>query len=169
MRRIRYVLATSLDGYIAGPKDEFDWIVTDPAFDFRALYAQFDTMLVGRRTFETVPFAFKIPDMQVYVFSRTLRQRDHPEVTIVGKGYKKTVAALRAKRSKKDVWLFGGALLFRSLLDAGLVDTLEVAISPVLLGEGIPLLPPPAKRVKLKLTGHRVYKKGMVLLEYAVK
>jgi dihydrofolate reductase len=78
------------------------------------------------------------------------------------------VAGLRAEKSKKDIWLFGGGGLFRSLLEAGLVDTVEVAVIPVLLGGGIPLLPPPAKQVSLKLTGHKVYKTGIVSLEYAV-
>jgi dihydrofolate reductase len=65
--------------------------------------------------------------------------------------------------------LFGGGLLFRSLLDAGLVDTVEVAIIPILLGGGVPLLPAPAKQAKLKLNGHKVYKTGIVSLRYALK
>jgi len=52
MRRVRYSVVMSLDGYIAGPKGEADWITTDPEFDFTALFSQFDTILVGRRTFE---------------------------------------------------------------------------------------------------------------------
>jgi dihydrofolate reductase len=172
VRRIRYAVATSLDGYIAGPKGEFDWIVRNPEIDFRALFNQFDTALLGRRTYEVTqspgapPWP---PEMSVYVFSRTLRQCDHPEVTIVADKLEETVAALRVMKSRKDIWLFGGGILFRSLLDAGLVDVVEVAISPVLLGGGIPLLMPPAKQAKLKLTGHKVYKTGIVSLEYEVK
>ena len=172
MRRIRYAVATSLDGYIAGPKGEYDWIVRNPDIDFRDLFNQFDTALLGRRTYEVTqspdapPWP---PGMRVYVFSRTLRQCDHSEVTIVADKLEETVAALRAKKSGKDIWLFGGGLRFRSLLDAGLVDAVEVAISPVLLGGGIPLLSPPTKEVKLKLAGHKVYKTGIVSLEYAVK
>ena len=78
------------------------------------------------------------------------------------------MTALKAEPGK-DIWLFGGGLLFRSLLDVGLVDTVEVGIIPVLLGGGIPLLPSPAKEAKLKLTGHKVYKTGIVSLQYAVK
>ena len=103
----------------------------------------------------------------MYVFSRTLRQGDHPAVTVADR-VEETVAALRAK-SGKDIWLFGGGSLFRSLLDARLVDTVEVAVMPVLLGGGIPLVPPSAKRAKLKLTGHKVSKVGVVSLQYAVK
>jgi len=125
---------------------------------------------VGRRTFETMVRAGRgeTPGMKTFVFSRTLRQQDYPGVTMVADGMEETVAALRAE-SGKDIWLFGGGSLFRSLLDAELVDTVEVAIMPVLLGDGIPLLPPPIKQAKLKLTGHKVYKAGIVSLEYTVR
>ena len=52
MRRVRYNVAASLDGFIAGPSGEFDWIPADPAVDFAALFARVDTILVGRRTYE---------------------------------------------------------------------------------------------------------------------
>jgi dihydrofolate reductase len=164
------MVATSLDGYIAGPKGEADWIVPDPDIDFSAVFSQFDTALLGRRTYELTqspdapPWP---PGIRVYVFSRTLRQRDHPDVTIIADTVEETVAALRAT-SGKDIWLFGGASLFRSLLDARLVDTVEVAVMPVLLGGGIPLLLPPARQAKLKLVGHKPSKAGIVTLEYAV-
>jgi dihydrofolate reductase len=171
VRRIRYQVAASLDGYIAGPKGEADWIIMDPDIDFHAIFSQFDTVLIGRRTFEGMARGKKkagaIPGMKTLVFSRTLRQRDCPKVNIVAEKAEETLAALRAEPGK-DIWLFGGGLLFRSLLDAGLVDTVEVAVIPVLLGEGIPLLPPPGRQSKLKLTGHKVYKTGIVSLEYAV-
>ena len=78
------------------------------------------------------------------------------------------MAELRAQPGK-DIALFGGGELFRSLLAAGLVDELHFHIVPVLLGGGIPLLPSPADRARLALTSHRVYKKtGTVGLEYRV-
>jgi dihydrofolate reductase len=168
VRRIRYRVAMSLDGYIAGPQGEFDWIISDPEIDFGEVFAAFDTLLVGRGTFE---FMVKhgqaaVPGMKIMVFSRTLPQSDFRDVTIVPGKEEETVTALRA-RPGKDIWLFGGGLLFRSFLDLGLVDTVEVAVIPVLLGGGIPLLPAPAKRAKLKLTGHKVYASGIVLLEYS--
>ena len=171
MRRIRYSVAMRLDGYIAGPNGEADWIIMDPEIDFGALFEQFDTFLMGRRTFEAMGRGGQggSPGVKTLVFSRTLRQQDYPGVTIVAEGVEETVAALRAEPGK-DIWLFGGGSLFRSLLDAGLVDTVEVAIMPVLLGEGIPLLPPPVKQTKLKLTGQKLYSKtGIVLLEYSVQ
>jgi dihydrofolate reductase len=168
-RRVRCSVAQSLDGYIAGPQGESDWIVMDPEIDFRALFAGFDTVLLGRKTYEAARAmgGGGMPGLEPYVFSRTLRQIDCPDMT-VSDDPKKTLAALKEKPGK-DIWLFGGGTLFRSLLDLGLVDTVEVAIIPVLLGGGVPLLPAPARSAKLELAQHRVYEKtGTVSLVYAV-
>ena len=168
MRRVRYSVAMSLDGYIAGPNDEFDWIIMDPDIDFEAWMNSFDTCLMGRRTFE-VAGGGATKGMKTVVASRTLRPQDYPNVTILADGMEDAVSRLRAEQGK-DIWLFGGGSLFRSLLDAGLVDTVEVGVIPVLLGGGTPLLPPPGDRVRLRLTRSRVYDKtGTVFLEYAVE
>jgi dihydrofolate reductase len=170
MRRLRYAVVTSLGGYIAGPKGEADWIATDPDFDFAAIFIQFDTLLVGRRTFDTMVAARRVtmPGMKTMVFSRTLKQEDHPQVAIVATHQQETLAALKASPGK-DIWLFGGGSLFHSLAEDGLVDTVEVRIVPILLGAGVPLSPNPKNRIKLALTAHKVYQTGMVELEYAIK
>ncbi len=170
MRRIRYSVAMSLDGYIAGPNGEHDWILMDPDIDFDAIMADFDTFVMGRGTYEPMAAANRgsTPGMKTYVISTTLRQEDHPGVTIVNDNVEATVAALREEPGK-DIWLFGGGVLFRSLLDGGLVDGVEVAIMPVILGGGIPFLPSALEHAKLKLTKHHVYEKtGTVLLVYEI-
>ncbi len=169
MRRVRYSVAMSLDGYIAGPQGEYDWIPVDPDIDFGALFEDFDTVLMGRKSYEAArrQGGGGMPGMEAYVFSRTLRQHDCPDAT-VSSDPKTTVPALKAATGK-DIWLFGGGELFRSLLDLGLVDTVEVAIVPVLLGSGLAMLPNRRDRAELRLARHRVYEKtGMTLLEYAV-
>ena len=168
MRRIRLSVAMSLDGYIAGPNGEYDWIVIDPEIDFAALMNQFDTALMGRKTYEAalkVGGALATEGMATYVFSRTLRQEDCPGVTVSG-DIAGTVAGLKAQPGK-DIWLFGGGDLFRSMLALGLVDSIEVELIPVLLGRGLPLFPPPAEQTKLKLVRQYVYEQtGTVSLEY---
>lgn len=169
-RRLRYQVAASLDGFIAGPNGEYDWIVMDSAIDFKALHHEFDTALMGRNTYEMMTAqggTGAMPGLDVVVFSQTLPPSGFPGVRIVNHDPAETVTALKAKPGR-DIWLFGGGALFRSLLDAGLVDTVEVAVMPVLLGNGIPLLPPGAS-AKLVLTDQKTLpQSGIVVLAFSV-
>ena len=153
MRLVRYGGAMSLDGYIAGSNGEYDWIMMDPDIDFAGMMAQFDTFLIGRKTFEVMTrmgnAAKSTPGNQNIVFSRTLKVSDYPHVTVSADA-EGVVADLRAKPGK-DIALFGGSELFRSLLAAGLVDRVELSLIPVLLGGGMP----PRRHFKLAARGRR--------------
>lgn len=169
MRKLIYSVAMSLDGYIAGSKGESDWIVMDPEIDFKAMFARFDTILLGRLTYETTRTTGGggMPGITSYVFSRTLQQADCRGVTVADDPMT-TIPALKAQPGK-DIWLFGGGVLFRSLLELRLVDTVEVAVIPVLLGGGSPVLPETPQRAGLRLVKHHVYARtGTVSLEYTV-
>jgi dihydrofolate reductase len=143
MKRICYAVAMSLDGYIAGPNGEADWIPMDPDMDFAELWSRFDILLMGRKTYEMARTGFErfgTQGSEIVVVSRTLRREDAPNVTIISQLTLDAVASLRVQ-AKKDIWLFGGGELFRSLLTIGAVDSVEAAVIPVLLGDGLPLLP----------------------------
>lgn len=169
MRRVRYQVACSLDGFIAGPDDDFSWITPEPSFDFDELYAQFDTLLMGRRTYDIVRAAGEgFRGKEVLVASRTIVSDHHPGIEVVSDGLEDRIRELRSQ-SGSDIWLYGGGELFSQVLDWGLVDTVEPAIVPILLGGGIPFLPLPAARRRLTLVRHRAYPGGMVLLEYEVQ
>lgn len=169
MRPVRLSVAMSLDGYIADPNGGYDWIVMDPAIDFDAMFKRYDTVLMGRKSYDAArQGGHGMPGPKTYVFSHTLKQTDVPDATL-SSDLEKTVTAL--KRTKgKDIWLWGGGELFKSMLEARLVDEIEVAVVPVLLGNGLPLLPRTTTRARLKLTQQRVFKKtGTLLLAYEVK
>lgn len=172
MRPVRYNVAASLDGFIADSNGAYDWIPIEPAIDFGALLRNVDTVLLGRRSYELVlgdaAAATWPAGARVFVFSRTLRPADHANVTIVAEDAAATVAKLRAEPVGGEIWLYGGGDLFKSLLEAGQVDRVEVTIIPILLGSGVPLLPPVEHRAPLMLEHLERYPSGQVSLHYSV-
>jgi dihydrofolate reductase len=170
MRQLRYSVAASLDGFIAGPKGEFDWIVVDPEIDLAAMYAGFGGLVMGRRSYEVfVSTGGAVgPALPTYVYSRTLPEGERHGVTIARDAVSH-VRALKEAGDGKPLWLWGGGELFRELGEAGLVDGVDVAVIPILLGGGIPLLPSPGPRLSLRLRAHRLYTAtGTLFLQYDV-
>jgi dihydrofolate reductase len=170
MRQLRYSVAASLDGFIAGPNGEYDWIPMDPDIDFAALYATFGAVVMGRRSHEALAAMGGdwAPALPTFVYSRSLAEGERNGATFV----RDAVAHLRDLKTKsegKPIWLWGGGVLFAELAGAGLVDGVDLAVVPVLLGRGIRLAPLSDGRVPLTLRAHRVYgKTGTVFLEYDV-
>lgn len=174
MRRLRYNIAATLDGHIASSDHTTNWIVEDASIDFPALYSTFSTFIMGRKTYSTLlsyrdqnPLKDK-PKEEMIVVSRSMKQEDHPDVTIASNHVEEMVSELK-KSGPKDIWLFGGGELARCLLDAKLVDTVEVAIMPVLIGDGVKMISgTTASTWKLKLDEVEKLDSGIVMTKYSV-
>jgi dihydrofolate reductase len=170
MRELRYSVASSLDGYIAGPAGEYDWIVVDPEIDFEAMYAEFSGIVMGRRSYEVFAATGGAsgPGLPTYVYSHTRPEGAREGVTFARDAVSH-VRGLKAEGDGKPIWLWGGSELFRQLAQADLVDGVHVAVIPVVLGGGIPLIATPGPRLSLRLRSHRVLAAtGTLLLEYDV-
>ena len=171
MRRVRYSVAATLDGFIADADGGYDWIIMDESIDFAAMFADFDTFVMGRKTWDVsaqTEFVHMFGGKEVIVFSNTLTSPPHPGVKIVSTSPVDTVRELKQKPGK-DIWLFGGGAMFRTLVDARLVDTVEVAIMPVLLSRGVPLIAPGARITGMKLDKcETLPDSGIVMLSYTI-
>lgn len=167
MRRLRYNVAMSLDGFIATPEGAYDWIVDDSTIDMAGLFSEFDTFVMGRGTYEILLAQRDqnpLKGSRVLVVSSTLSPAEHPDVQILGRDFVSRIAALKSEPGK-DVWLFGGGQLFRTLLDEGLVDSAELAVMPVLIGSGIPVIPP-GRHTRLRFTKCVSCPSGIQILSY---
>jgi len=143
MRLVRYNAATTLDGFIASLDGSTHWIVEDPTIDFDALYAEFELFVMGRKTYEVLvkfgnPLAGR-PKDAVIVVSRTMKPMEHPDITIETGDVVSRVRELQ-EGNGKDIWVMGGGQLVGPLLEAGLVNTIEAAIMPVVIGVGVPMV-----------------------------
>jgi len=164
-----YQVATSADGYIAGPNGEHDWITLDPSIDFIAQCGQFDTAIMGRATYANAIAMHgdaSLPGLETVVFSRTLSPGSAGGATIVREDARKVAFDMKCMKGR-DIWLFGGGGLAGQLLEAGLIDSIDIAIMSVVLGKGTKLFETglPAKFV---LTDHvALENSGVVILRYA--
>lgn len=174
MRRVRYGVGMSLDGFIADAGGGTSFLVSDSTYDSAPFFASIDTVLMGRVTYEeAVRQGMRAyPRLRNYVVSRTLRPEAFPEVTMLGQGAERAIAELRSERGK-DIWLCGGGVLLRNLLAADLVDTVELGVSPLLLGQAgtpwISIAPPLSDTVRLDLIRNTALPSGLLILEYAVR
>lgn len=165
-------IASSLDGFIAGPDDELDWL--DVAVDgdvvdtFTPFFADVGAMLMGRRTFDVVTgFEVEWPYGDTPVLVATSRPLDPSVVTAraISGTIDDLVAEARRVAAGRDVYLDGGELI-RSALDAGLVDELTVTMIPVVLGAGRSLFAGVGNRHDLRLVSTRELGSGLVELVY---
>lgn len=160
--KISVFIATSLDGYIARPDGALDWLPQSDSEDhgYNDFFASIDTLLLGRKTYETVlgfsPFPYT--GKRVVVSSRTLQQNDIPDalkplLEVRNEPLFELVAGLE-QTGAKHVYADGGQLI-TALLELGLVDEITLTRVPVLLGEGILLFGSLQKDILWQHSVHR--------------
>jgi dihydrofolate reductase len=171
MRKVILGLAVSLDGYIEGPKGEFDWCFTDQDYGMSDFFKRIDTLFIGRKTYQmTLAMGAGgggFPQFKEYVFSNTLSQVKEGASLVKGNILEEV---LKIKQQPgKDIWLFGGGELTSSLMNLGLVDEIGLSLHPVLLGGGKPLFSNIQNRINLILIESKTYATGLVSLTYRLK
>lgn len=193
MRKLVYYIASTLDGFIAGPDgsdptgpggfwtpsadylqhivDEYPETLPGPARAALGVTAEgtrFDTVLEGRKSYEiglAAGVADAFPHLRHVVFSRTLTESPDPAVEIVAEDPVATVRALKRDRGK-DIWLVGGGELAGALY--GEIDRVIVKLSPLTIGTGIPCFGRSADFAPSawQLTGHVFLTGGAAFLTY---
>jgi dihydrofolate reductase len=167
---VRVFIATSLDGFIAGPDDDLSWLPPprpDEDYGYGAFMSDTAAILMGRATYRVAAAFDAWPFGEVPVFVATTRPLDDavaPTVHAI-RGSAAELLALVRERVDGNVYLDGGSLI-RQFLDAGLVDELTVTLIPVLLGSGSPLFAGTRRRLRLGLVSSRVCDGGIVQLVY---
>jgi dihydrofolate reductase len=167
MRKIKLFIATSLDSYIAGPNGEIDWLFTEGEYGYNAFMENIDTTLMGNETYKlTKTFGdFPYKDLTNYVFTRNPAHPEEPYVQFVSGDIAAFVQSLK-EQNGKAIFLVGGGYINTVLLNAGLIDELQIFVHPIILGNGIPLFQPTETRHNWTFVASEAYERGLVELQY---
>lgn len=173
-RKIIVYVSTSADGYIARLDGDFSWLDRPRSAGGYGIYAFFrsiDTILWGRKTYDLAvsmggvdPYGLNVKH---YVFSHHAPVGQAAGVEFVTESVGAFAQRLRAFPGK-DIWIMGGAGLIATFLDEGAIDEFIINVIPVFIGEGIPLIQPRHRLVRLTLLSSRRFSDGVVRLHYRV-
>lgn len=178
----------SLDGFVAGPNGEMNWIkVDEEIFDFVGKrISQTDTALYGRVTYQMMenywPTAGDKPDASRHdighskwynkahkiVLSKSLKAEGLTNTTIIGDNLSESINEIKqsAGGGSEDILLFGSPTATHSLIRLNLVDGYWLFVNPVILGQGIPLFAGVSEKVKLRLLSTHQFACGVTELNY---
>lgn len=173
MRKIILSVAVSLDGLIEGPNGEFDWCFTDQDYGMTEFLKRIDAIFYGRKSYELLlemerqgnpnPFSAK----KSYVFSNSLAE-PFPNTELVSGDIIEQIHKIK-QQPGNDIWLWGGASLTTTIMNAGLVDELLLAVHPIVLGSGKALFSGIEKRNHFALKSSTPYASGLIMLAYEAK
>ncbi|MBK6953732.1 MAG: dihydrofolate reductase family protein [Crocinitomicaceae bacterium] len=188
MRNLICFMHTSLDGFVAGPNGEMNWIsFDDELFDFVGTLAdKADTALYGRVTYEMMqaywPTAGQKPNASKHdkehsawyakvpkvVLSTTLNEKNLDNTKIISNQLAANITQLK-NQDGKNILIFGSPRASHSLLSEGLVDEFWLFVNPILIGTGIPLFKGITDPIKLKLVETKTFGCGVIALHYERK
>ncbi len=188
MRRLVFFMHTSLDGFVAGPKGELDWInINEEIFDFVATMTdKADTALYGRVTYEMMqsywPTAGQKPNASKHdkehsewyskvskvVLSKTMSEKGLKNTTVISDQLADNIDRIK-NLDGKNILIFGSPTASHSLLSLGLVDEFWVFVNPVLVGQGIPLFKGVTETIPLTLLETKTFSCGVIALHYETK
>lgn len=176
---------TSLDGFVAGLNGEMNWIkFDDELFDFvGSMTDKADTALYGRVTYEMMqsywPTAAEQPNASKHdkehsawynkvskiVLSKTMNEKGLDNTTIISDQLADNINKIK-NQDGKNILIFGSPRASHSLLAQGLIDEFWLFVSPVLLGQGIPLFKNVVETTQLKLIESKTFSCGVIALHY---
>jgi dihydrofolate reductase len=175
MRKVTYGGACSLDGFLTDRNGGVDWLhfSKDAEAIMRQSWAQTDTVLLGRKTWEWAsaqagPEDPAVASIKSYVFSRTMTSISDKKAQLVTSDAGAFVRKLKAEPGK-DIIVMSGGNFAASLLKAGVIDEVGLNIHPLLLGSGPPSFLDTGGRIDLELTECRRLAGGCVFVRYAVR
>lgn len=174
-RKVIVEVATSADGYIAGPDGDVSWLDRPQpkgGYGLEAFLKSVDTILWGRKTYaKGIEFGMTCsgfgPKIKHYVFSRRPGVGLLEGFELVREPVKQFARRLR-RRQGKHIWMMGGGEIIAAFLDAGEIDEFSLHVIPVFIGEGIPLIKPQHRSIPLRLLSMTKYADGVVHLRYQV-
>ncbi len=163
MRKVILYTAISIDGYIAGPQGEIDWLYSDDDYGYFDFYAGIDTLLMGRTTYDFVAQMSPYPhtDRMNYVFTRTLTSAPADHLRFVAGDPVEFTRQLKEQEGA-PIWLVGGGQINAILFEAGLVDEIILSIHPVVLGKGIHLFTGPVAQTGFHTLSAKTFPSGLV-------
>ena len=168
--RFRAYIAASVDGYVATPDGGVEWLEAfdGESYGYEDFTSDISTIVVGRTTLDQVlSFGdWPYPGKEVLVLTSRPLEVAPAQTRAWRAGPESLVAHLRGTVREGDVWILGGPQTIRAFSELGAVESYEIFVMPVLLGDGIPLFAPEGARQPLRLTGHQVFSNGAVQLAY---